>query len=117
MSAVVEIARRIVSVKIRSARDAKKPPQSTAKSTHPQDKKYWNINYLITGWGAWIRTREWRNQNPLPYHLATPHHAAQIPPHGARTIAARSDAINAFRPLRPWPLRLTEGAFHPKLPP
>src|SRR5207302_6881118 len=24
------------------------------------------------GWGAWIRTREWRNQNPLPYHLATP---------------------------------------------
>src|SRR6185312_5916778 len=30
------------------------------------------------GWGAWIRTREWRNQNPLPYHLATPQcrHAA-----------------------------------------
>src|ERR1044072_83552 len=26
-----------------------------------------------TGWGAWIRTRGWRNQNPLPYHLATPH--------------------------------------------
>ena len=24
------------------------------------------------GWGAWIRTRGWRNQNPLPYHLATP---------------------------------------------
>src|SRR4051794_622196 len=29
-----------------------------------------------TGWGAWIRTRGWRNQNPLPYHLATPHHAS-----------------------------------------
>ena len=26
----------------------------------------------LRGWGAWIRTREWRNQNPLPYHLATP---------------------------------------------
>src|SRR5688500_179335 len=25
------------------------------------------------GWGARIRTWEWRNQNPLPYHLATPH--------------------------------------------
>ena len=27
------------------------------------------------GWGAWIRTRGWRNQNPLPYRLATPHQA------------------------------------------
>src|SRR5471032_3100852 len=26
----------------------------------------------LAGWGAWIRTRGWRNQNPLPYHLATP---------------------------------------------
>lgn len=25
------------------------------------------------GWGAWIRTREWRYQKPLPYRLATPH--------------------------------------------
>lgn len=24
------------------------------------------------GWGGWIRTNGWRNQNPLPYHLATP---------------------------------------------
>ncbi len=24
------------------------------------------------GWGARIRTQEWRDQNPLPYHLATP---------------------------------------------
>ncbi len=24
------------------------------------------------GWGGRIRTCEWRNQNPLPYHLATP---------------------------------------------
>jgi hypothetical protein len=26
------------------------------------------------GWGGRIRTSEWRDQNPLPYHLATPHH-------------------------------------------
>jgi hypothetical protein len=25
------------------------------------------------GWGGRIRTSVWRNQNPLPYHLATPH--------------------------------------------
>jgi hypothetical protein len=28
---------------------------------------------VLGGWGARIRTWEWRNQNPLPYHLATPH--------------------------------------------
>ena len=27
---------------------------------------------LTLVWGARIRTWEWRNQNPLPYHLATP---------------------------------------------
>jgi hypothetical protein len=26
----------------------------------------------LVGWGGRIRTSEWRNQNPLPYHLATP---------------------------------------------
>ena len=31
------------------------------------------------GWGARIRTWEWRNQNPLPYHLATPHRAVGLP--------------------------------------
>jgi hypothetical protein len=30
-------------------------------------------NPEMAGWGARIRTWEWRNQNPLPYHLATPH--------------------------------------------
>ena len=25
-----------------------------------------------TGWGGRIRTSAWRNQNPLPYRLATP---------------------------------------------
>src|SRR5580704_17003291 len=32
------------------------------------------------GWGAWIRTRGWRNQNPLPYHLASPQNTAGLPP-------------------------------------
>ena len=30
------------------------------------------------GWGARIRTWEWRNQNPLPYHLATPHRPRHV---------------------------------------
>ncbi len=30
-------------------------------------------NFVSSGWGGGIRTPEWRNQNPLPYHLATPH--------------------------------------------
>src|ERR1700731_1317365 len=30
------------------------------------------MRYLITGWGGRIRTSAWRNQNPLPYRLATP---------------------------------------------
>ena len=29
----------------------------------------------MTGWGGRIRTSAWGNQNPLPYHLATPHRA------------------------------------------
>ena len=28
--------------------------------------------FFFIGWGGWIRTNGWRNQNPLPYHLATP---------------------------------------------
>jgi hypothetical protein len=32
----------------------------------------------LAGWGGRIRTSEWRNQNPLPYHLATPHRCSGI---------------------------------------
>ena len=28
--------------------------------------------HATAGWGARIRTWEWRHQKPLPYHLATP---------------------------------------------
>jgi hypothetical protein len=44
------------------------------------------IAQSVAGWGGRIRTSEWRNQNPLPYHLATPQNAAGIPA-GDGTIA------------------------------
>src|SRR5262249_55261254 len=44
------------------------------------------------GWGARIRTWEWRNQNPLPYHLATPHRHARKA--GGRSITAQTGPIN-----------------------
>src|SRR5712664_2409210 len=52
---------------------------------------------LTLGWGARIRTWEWRNQNPLPYHLATPQNASRA--WAAHGIAARSGTINAFRSM------------------
>ena len=30
------------------------------------------FSFLSHGWGGRTRTHEWRDQNPLPYHLATP---------------------------------------------
>ena len=39
------------------------------------------------GWGARIRTWECRNQNPVPYRLATPQ--------GSRTILTRARSFNA----------------------
>ena len=27
---------------------------------------------VLYGWGSWIWTNEWRDQNPLPYRLAIP---------------------------------------------
>ena len=59
----------------------------------------------VAGWGARIRTWEWRNQNPLPYHLATPHRGRTILvaprqinclPRGIRAMAER------WYPV-PWP--------------
>ena len=47
----------------------------------------------LVGWGARTRTWEWRNQNPLPYHLATPQFRNR--PLGGRTIAAPRGTINA----------------------
>src|SRR6266481_1526394 len=41
----------------------------------------------LAGWGARIRTCEWRNQNPLPYHLATPQRA---PDHTCASVPDQS---------------------------
>ena len=32
------------------------------------------------GWGGRVRTFAWRNQNPLPYHLATPQNTRLMAP-------------------------------------
>ena len=32
-----------------------------------------DLPFISGGWGGRDRTSEWRNQNPLPYRLATPH--------------------------------------------
>src|SRR6187431_548675 len=50
-------------------------------------------NAGMAGWGGRDRTSEWRNQNPLPYRLATPQ---QAEPERARTISpARTGSGNA----------------------
>ena len=38
-----------------------------------------SANRYLLGWGARNRTWEWRNQNPLPYRLATPHGQIALP--------------------------------------
>src|ERR1700744_4226859 len=37
----------------------------------------WTLSLVerVVGWGGRDRTSEWRNQNPLPYRLATPQQA------------------------------------------
>ncbi len=57
------------------------------KSVVPPSAK---VNRFLRGEGGWdarVRTWEWRNQNPLPYHLATSHHAVWKT--GARATAER----------------------------
>ena len=49
----------------------------------------------LVGWGGRIRTSEWRNQNPLPYHLATPQSGLRRGwPTARRNITARPPGIN-----------------------
>ena len=58
-----------------------------------------SLQVFDIGWGARIRTWEWRNQNPLPYHLATPHetgaqaHLSQA----GRTIIEPPADCNGYR--------------------
>ena len=40
-----------------------------------RQKPAWPAGFCaLCGWGGRIRTSVWRDQNPLPYHLATPQH-------------------------------------------
>ena len=48
-----------------------KPSQNGMEEQNGTSESPADIN-LVRGWGARIRTWEWRNQNPLPYRLATP---------------------------------------------
>jgi hypothetical protein len=79
----------------------RQPPQPFSALSGSSDPKTCAPRVWL-GWGARIRTWEWRNQNPLPYHLATPQRRPQhLVPCGtcenrARgTIAAARQAINA----------------------
>lgn len=64
----------------------------------PQNNRHGKIVIPQTrgsGWGGRIRTSAWRNQNPLPYHLATPQqHSA----HRAASMAGRG-ATYPYRSL------------------
>src|ERR1700726_4415906 len=58
----------------------------------------------LAGWGGRIRTSEWRDQNPLPYHLATPQHfkaqSTQSAPRTQQLVHGRSiqTTSNVTRP-------------------
>ena len=96
---------------VRNSADSASFPENSASETLSVPLTRGNVAVILvdrtcpreTGlvrWGAWIRTREWRNQNPLPYHLATPHRDAcrSVPAHdgvGARNIAVHPRPINA----------------------
>ncbi|MEA2951832.1 MAG: hypothetical protein QOJ96_1352 [Alphaproteobacteria bacterium] len=71
------------------ARDAKPPNGDSFVTSY---RKFAEPG--LAGWGGRIRTSGWRNQNPLPYHLATPQRAGCSPPAG-RTIAVPPPRINA----------------------
>ena len=44
-----------------------------ASCRRPENYRQVGIHVIeIVGWGGRVRTSAWRNQNPLPYHLATP---------------------------------------------
>jgi hypothetical protein len=58
-------------------RCAERPANRKWKSGLDFDGKPRTPHSLSAGWGGRIRTSVWRNQNPLPYHLATPQCASR----------------------------------------
>ncbi len=69
----------------------------------------------MSGWGGRIRTSAWRNQNPLPYRLATPHRSRRTsvwaggPYAGDRRTATRAAAHPGFLAARRRPARAAGG--------
>ena len=61
---------------------------------------------FLPGWGAGIRTPEWRYQKPLPYHLATPQCRERAESYAIRARKATAGfgrVLTQFRPLWPRP--------------
>src|ERR1700687_3762425 len=58
----------------------------------------------LAGWGGRIRTSAWWNQNPLPYHLATPQQTvwkAAGPPLSPRIPFRQRRSIEGGEPFQP----------------
>src|SRR5436305_10838021 len=49
----------------------------------------------LPGWGGRIRTSAWGNQNPLPYHLATPQ--LTCPENGGTVVSRILQATPVYR--------------------
>ena len=86
----------------RRTKGGRKSPDCAPDCAENREQKNGESVKRSIGWGGRIRTSEWRNQNPLPYHLATPQYLhgksrTETPTRGDRTIAARLWPINGRR--------------------
>src|SRR5579862_438707 len=66
------------------SKGGRKPPDYTPDRAQNCERKNGESAARSYGWGGRIRTSEWRNQNPLPYHLATPQKHCRIAAGGRR---------------------------------
>ena len=58
-------------------------------------------NAGMAGWGGRDRTSEWRNQNPLPYRLATPQQACrQARDHSRAVVLRQRRSIGGVEPFQ-----------------
>ena len=74
-------------------------PQYPTECGRLRERGFWSAIPGMRGWGGRIRTSVWRNQNPLPYHLATPQCRRKCfatSGSGGTIAAARSDS-NSFQ--------------------
>src|SRR5436305_12010340 len=86
-----------------SAKPESRDESEYAKSRDfpPHPRASWEAwpNAGLAGWGGRDRTSEWRNQNPLPYRLATPQQAGAggIDP---RDFLRHRRSIEGLRPFQ-----------------